>query len=464
MKRLKTLRARFAIWTAGLLLVTLTVSGLLEYVSLSNGLYQAEDDLLHLSATQVMGVINYDNGRVITSDNISDSPATLESRERGISIQILNRDGQVVQSTGTATFDRASDKSSVRAMPYFSTLSDPATGIPVRVYYSPLIQDGQVIGSIRIAHSLVGIQETLDRLLAVLILSAPMLCVAAAAGGYFLAAHAIAPIDRITRMARDISASDLSVRLQLPATDDEVGRLAETFDGMLARLDGSFKRERRFVADASHELRTPLAGMQAILSVMREQRRTLEDYDQALSDLSDEVSRMRALVEDLLQLARDKALALKEVETVHVSDLLESLCDSMRQRAQQRGQSLLCDCFPGLTIQGDTDSLLRLFVNLLDNAIKYSANGTITVRADADEDILRVYFSDTGPGIAPEHLPHIFEQFYRVDSSRTTPGSGLGLAIAQDIAHAHGGKIHVESTSGEGSTFIVELPLSVEPV
>jgi heavy metal sensor kinase len=460
MKQLKTLRARFAIWTAGLLLITLAVSGLLEYVSLSNGLYQAEDDLLRLSAAQVMKVINYDNGRIVTSDNISDSPATMESRERGISIQVLNQDGQVVQSTGTYDFNQSIDKSAVRATPYFNTQPEPATSIPVRVYYSPLLQDGQVVGTIRVAHSLAGIQETLARLLAVLLLSAPPLCVAAAAGGYFLAARAIAPIDRITRMARDISAYDLSARLNLPPANDEVGRLAETFDGMLARLDGSFKRERRFVADASHELRTPLTVMQAILGVMREKRRTPEDYDQALADLSDETDRMRVLVEDLLLLARGSAPTPKSVETVYISNLLESLCDSLRPVAEQRGLSLVCECVPGLTLQGDTDTLLRLFLNLLDNALKYTLHGAIVVCADRDTSYLRVTFKDTGLGIAPEHLQYVFDRFYRVDPSRTTSGSGLGLAIAQDIAQAYGGRVDAASIKGVGSTFTVILPLS----
>jgi signal transduction histidine kinase len=261
----------------------------------------------------------------------------------------------------------------------------------------------------------------------------------AAAGGYFLAAHAIAPIDRITRMAGDISASDLSVRLKLPATDDEVGRLAKTFDGMLVRLDDSFKRERRFVADASHELRTPLTVMQVILSVMREKRRTAEDYDQALTDLSDEADRMRVLVEDLLLLARGSAPAPKSVEAVHVSDLLQSLGDSLRPVAEQRGLSLICDCVPGLILQGDTDTLLRLFLNLLDNALKYTLHGIIVVHAERYTSNLRVTFNDTGPGIAPEHLQYVFDRFYRADPSRTISGSGLGLAIAQDIAQAYGG-------------------------
>ena len=460
MKRLKTLRARFAAWTAGLLLATLGGFGLFEYASLSSSLYRAEDDLLQLSVTQVMGVVNYENGQIATSDNISDSPATIGSRERGISIRVLNQNGQVVQSTGTYAFAQPVVQNPLPHIAYFETIPDPATGAPTRVYYSPVLQNGNLTGAIQVAHSMAGIQETLAQLLVMFLLGAPLAGLAAAAGGYFLAARALSPIDRITRMARDLSASDLSARLALPATDDEVGRLARTFDGMLARLDESFGRERRFVADASHELRTPLAGMQAILSVMREERRTPEDYEHALADLSDETNRMRTLVDDLLQLARGDAPDTKLAEKVQLSTLLESLCDSLGATADQRRLALACDCAPGLTVMGDTDSLLRLFINILDNALKYTRRGRITVQAGRAEGFVRVRVSDTGPGIAPEHLAHIFDRFYRVDPSRSTAGSGLGLAIALQIARVHGGDIRVESALGSGSTFTVELPLS----
>ncbi|MEJ5198835.1 MAG: HAMP domain-containing sensor histidine kinase, partial [Anaerolineae bacterium] len=235
-------------------------------------------------------------------------------------------------------------------------------------------------------------------------------------------------------------------------------RLAATFDDMLGRLDEAFRRERQFTADASHELRTPLAAMQAILSVTCGQRRTPEDYEAALADLADETDRLRGLVEDLLQLARGEGTSVTARAPVDLSTLLADITDSLRPLAEAKGLTLICDVPPGLRLLGDGDALIRLFVNLLDNAIKYTERGRIVVTGRAETDRLRVTVADTGIGIPAEHLPHIFKRFYRVDPARTAAGAGLGLALALEIARRHGGTITVDSTPGVGSTFTVFLP------
>jgi signal transduction histidine kinase len=258
----------------------------------------------------------------------------------------------------------------------------------------------------------------------------------------------------MTRTARRISAEDLSERIQLPATDDEVGRLAVTFDEMLARLDESFRRERQFTADASHELRTPLAVMQTILSVIRQARRTPEDYEQALDDLAEEADRLRTLTENLLSLARSDTRPAVVRERVDLSALLHDVSDSLRPLAEIKGLTLGCTIPEGLRMTGDSDGLIRLFVNLLDNAIQFTERGRVAVSASQQEnDTIRVLVTDTGCGIAPEHLAHIFDRFYRVDRSRASRGAGLGLAIALGIVRAHRGEIEVSSVVGEGTTF-----------
>ena len=174
----------------------------------------------------------------------------------------------------------------------------------VRVYTTPVIENGHSIVILQVAQSLQGVEATLQRLLLTLLISVPLLVVISGLSGYWLAARALQPIDRITSTARRISAQDLSARLDLPDTNDEVGRLASTFDDMLSRLDESFQRERQFTTDASHELRTPLTAMQAVLGMIREKPRSGREYQQALDDLSEEVDRLRTLTEDLLHLAR----------------------------------------------------------------------------------------------------------------------------------------------------------------
>ncbi|MGC8780102.1 MAG: sensor histidine kinase [Anaerolineae bacterium] len=457
-----TLRVRFALWVAALLLAALAVFGAFVYFSLAHGLANAVDDSLRLSASQVAATVNTEDGQINFADNLPESSNVAEElRGRGLTIRLLDPAGHVVQSFGPYRAlppDAASLAAGRQGQTAFATVAASAQGEPVRFYTAPIIENGQLVGIVQVAQSLGDAEDTLHRLLAALLIGGPFLALLAALGSYFLAARALAPIDQITRAARRISAEDLSRRLNLPATNDEVGRLAATFDEMLGRLDEAFRRERQFTADASHELRTPLAAMQAILSVTRAQRRSPEDYETALADLADEADRLRGLVEDLLQLARGEGASVAARAPVDLSTLLADITDSLRPLAEAKGLALICDVPPGLHLLGDGDALIRLFVNLLDNAVKYTERGRIVVSGRAAADGLRVTVADTGIGIPVEHLPHIFDRFYRVDQARTAGGAGLGLAIALEVARRHGGTIAVDSAPGVGTTFTVYLP------
>ncbi|MEP7187602.1 MAG: ATP-binding protein [Roseiflexaceae bacterium] len=461
MKRFSTLRARFALWVAGLLLVALLAFGALVYASLSSSLKAGIDDSLQLSAAQASAAVNIEDGEIAIADGLPETSALSGLRERGFTIRVLSSAGQLLQAVGPdhdlpvsiTDIDLA-----VQRQPTFATVTAPASGATIRVYTTPIVENDQIIGVVQVARTLEDVQDTLQRLLVALLISIPVLVCGAAIGGYVLAARALTPIDTITRTARRISAQDLHARLNLPPTDDEVGRLAATFDTMLDRLDTSFQRERQFTADASHELRTPLAAMQTILGVIREQRRTPEDYEHALDDLAEETNRLRALADDLLRLARGETYQTVVRETVDLTMLLQDVTDSLAPLAEAKGLSISYDTSRQLLVCGDSDGLIRLFVNLLDNAIKYTECGGITVRTLIGSDSTDVIIADTGIGIATDQLPRIFDRFYRVETSRTTHGAGLGLAIAQDIAHAHGGTITLHSAIGTGTTFTVRLP------
>lgn len=455
-----TLRTRFALWVAALLLAALAAFGAFVYFSLARGLASSLDDSLRLSAAQTLAALNSENGQINLSDSIPEDVAA-ELRGHGLTMRIFDTRGQILQAFGSyrdLPLDPTSLAAALRQEAVFATLAAPVEGDAVRSYTTAILENGHVVGVLQILESLGGVQEALDRLLTALLLGGPLLALVAALGGYFLAARALAPIDQITRTAHRISAEDLSRRLNLPATNDEVGRLAATFDEMLARLDEAFRRERQFTADASHELRTPLAAMQAILSVTRGQRRSAEDYEAALADLADETDRLRGLTEDLLRLARGEAQCGGAREQINLSTLLGDVTDSLRPLAEAKGLALTCDVADDLTLVGDGDALIRLFVNLLDNAVKYTERGGITVTGRAEANGVRVTVADTGIGIPAEHLPHVFERFYRVDKGRAERGTGLGLAIAQQITQAHGGALTVDSTPGVGTTFTVILP------
>jgi heavy metal sensor kinase len=462
MKHLKTLRVRFALWTAGLLLAALALFSTYVYIRMAQSLADSVDSALRLAVSQVAAEVDVANGEFVAVDELLEDIPNAFLTEHGFSFRLLDRTGQTVQEYGPyqavpqpqVNFI-ASDQPGV-----FTTFTDSATQHPVRVYTAPIFEADQVVGTIQVAQNLNSVEQTLNQLLITLLVGGPLLVAIAGAGGYFLAAQALVPIDKITRAARQISAEDLSARLNLPETDDEVGRLAATFDSMLARLDDGFRRQRQFTADASHELRTPLSAMQTITGSTLARRRTPAEYEQALIDLSQEVEQMRTLTEGLLHLARNDAIRQPaEFECVDLSTLLKDVVDSLRPLAEDKRLKLIDDVpDDGLSLTGDRDGLIRLFVNLLDNAIKYTEQGSITISAQPKDDrLLAVTIRDTGAGIPPEHLPHIFDRFYRVDGSRSKNGIGLGLSIALDVARAHGGDIAMESKVGKGTTFIVQL-------
>jgi heavy metal sensor kinase len=461
MKRLKNLRVRFALWAAALLLAALTGFSIFVYTSLTSSLSAALDDSLRLSASQAIASINMENGQINFSDSIPEGTAAANLVERGLTIRILSPQSDILQSFGpyrAMPIDTPSLDAAIQGQATFKTATDPQEGDVVRFFTAPIVENKILVGIVQVGQDLGNIQDTQERLLAALLLAAPLLVGLVGLGGYFLSAHALAPIDAMITTANRISADDLSARLNLPATDDEIGRLAATFDRMLSRLDESFRRERQFTADASHELRTPLTAMQAILSVIREERGSPEEFNEALADLTEETERLQALAEDLLLLSRNDLLQRMISETIDLSALLHDVCDSLRPLAEAKGLTLMCNASGDLTMTGDRDGLVRLFVNLLDNAIQYTEQGGITLSASREnKDSLRVNLTDTGRGIAPEHLPHIFDRFYQADKSRSTRGAGLGLAIALEIARAHGGTIEVHSEVGKGTTFSLRL-------
>lgn len=481
MKFLKTLRARFALWTAGLLLTALILFGLFVYAYMLRSLRATVDHSLDSAATQMIAE-GMRSGLIVLDDLVSD-PQYLQLNEEGLSIRLLDAAGTTLQTYGPYQTwpDLPADSSALLQRTQLDTLVDPKSQTPIRVYTTTFVRRENV-RSLQVALSMSDVQKTMNLLLAALLVGVPIIVILAGTGGYFLAAQALSPIDTVTRTALQISDKDLSARLHLPATDDEVGRLVATFDSMLERLDAGFRRERQFTADASHELRTPLAAMQTIIGSTLTRKRAPDDYEQALIDLNKEVEQMRSLTEGLLILARNGATYQStRLEQVDLALLLKDVMDSLRPLAEDKGLQIV-DKVPsrGLSLEGSRDGLIRLFVNLVDNAIKYSKEGTITISTQmttpqmssgqpngnqnvepklGDEPLLQVTVSDTGIGIPAQHLPYIFDRFYRVDSSRSSEGIGLGLAIASDIVRLHGGTITVQSEVGKGTTFVVTLPL-----
>jgi heavy metal sensor kinase len=468
MKRFRTLRVRFALWTVGLLLAVLGIFGGFIYISFARGLYAARDDALQTNAARIITTLQNEQKLRVDEGSFVNLPLTMgdeERLERYLTVRLYTPTGELLQAVGPYRYlpvVAADLTAAQQEQSTYTTLIEAYAHDPIRVYTTPVLLENHLVGILQVAENIEEIREILDRLLKRVFVGGPALILMAALGGYWLAARALAPIDQITQTARRISAEDLSERLNLPNHEDEVSRLSATFDAMLNRLEEAFRRERQFTADASHELRTPLAAMQAILGFMRTEKRTVADYEQAMADLGEETERLRTLVENLLRLARGDLQRLAVREPVDFSALLLDVCDSLQPLAEAKGLSLTCQTAQHLMLWGDSDNLVRLLVNLVDNAIKYTEQGGIVVTANKEVDVVCVTVADTGVGMQAEHLPHIFDRFYRVERSRTTPSSGLGLAIALEIARSHGGSIEVKSNYGQGTVFTVRLPLPTE--
>jgi heavy metal sensor kinase len=298
-----------------------------------------------------------------------------------------------------------------------------------------------------------------------LVISIPTLLACAAAGGYWISARALAPVDQITRTARTISAQNLSSRLVVPESRDELQRLSETLNGMLDRLESAFKKITQFTADASHELRTPVAVMRTRAELSLRKARSADEYRDVIAEVLAELEKTSGLIEQLMFLARADSGA----ETLHfaptdVAGVLREACHQGSALAEAK-QIAFDQKIPGgvMWMEGDATSLRRLFLILIDNAVKYTpASGQVEVSLQRNGKYAIAEVRDTGIGIAEADLPSVFERFYRADKARTREmgGVGLGLSIGRWITEVHNGTIEVHSTPGRGSIFQVRLPLS----
>jgi len=336
------------------------------------------------------------------------------------------------------------------------------------VFNYPVVMRGELIGVVQLARSLAEQDESLETLRNALLMGSVLVVVLAFIIGWVLSGAALRPIQRITDTAQIIGAQrDFDRRVDYRGPPDEVGQLATTFNGMLNELQGAYRQteqtlqqQRRFVADASHELRTPLTTIRGNLGLLR-RRPPIAEEDQlaALSDMTDESDRLIRLTNDLLVLARSDAGRALRHEPVPIAPLVDDVCRQAKLLGEQR--AIECEAVPAVSVRGDQDAIKQVLLILLDNALKFTPEGgTITLGAASADRVAAIRIRDTGPGIPPETLPHIFERFYRSDEARTGSGAGLGLAIAKELIEAQQGQIAVESELGKGSTFTVTLPLA----
>ncbi len=455
----RSIRLRLALWYFAILAVILILFSGGIYFTLRRALNSSLDDSLRTRATLIQGLL----------DNGPEGQPTLDLTTNPRDPNQGQYFERLLDPTGAVLFDSSAafgkvpiDMTAVRqALQGGEPIQTVGNGeVQARILSRRIEQNGRVVAVLQVGQSMSELNGTLNNLLLVLAIGAPLALVFASFGGWWLSTRALAPIDRVTKMAQEITGQDLSRRLNLDLPNDEVGRLARTFDEMIARLDAMFKRQRQFTADASHELRTPLTAIKGQIDVALQRPREAGDYRQVLAGVNEQVDRMTRLVGGLLMLARSDAGALPvERQPVALRELVDSVAEQVEPLAQAKGLTITVSPGGPSTVIGDEDLLLQLMLNLADNAVKYTDRGTVTLGWQARPDAAELFVRDTGPGIPEAHRERIFERFHRIDDGRTREqaGAGLGLAICRWIAEAHGGRIRVES-SPAGSAFHVTLP------
>lgn len=362
--------------------------------------------------------------------------------------EVYEGSGKLLYRSEKSESDLFEDGWSVREF----EMEDPRGGAPLRVRFAlPQEPFERPLGQLRFFY----------------LVFFPAVLGAAGLVGFFFVKRALAPVESLRRCAERISRTNLSERVPEPDTEGELRDLARTLNEMLERLEKAMEDLRSFAADAAHELRTPLANLRAELETALQERRTPKEYEGILASVSEEVARMNRIVADLLALTRmDLRRHALTKERVPLRDLLEETRETWAPAAEARGVSIRLEG-PPADVAGDPVALRRVFMNLVENAVKYNRDGgRIDLKLERRDGWVRVTVRDTGVGIPPEHLPHLFRRFYRVDRarSRQTGGAGLGLALCKSFVEAHEGRIGVESIPGEGTSFTVDLPaLDVAP-
>jgi heavy metal sensor kinase len=345
------------------------------------------------------------------------------------------------------------DKSDIDTFVFETVEEERLTSYPIRVFLLP-VRGPNVL---QVGISMEGTMQDLNRLLIIMVLAGVMLLVFASAGGSFIINRALHPVKSVVKTAREITAEDLSLRIEAQDRKDEIGALVETFNAMIARLEKSVDKIKQFSGDVSHELRTPLTIIRGEIEVLLRKDREKREYVGTFNSVLEESHRMEKIIDDLLFLSRVEALDRSKFnQIVRLDEILTRCVAGLKPAVQKKKLRLEMGSLSEAKIRGDQSLLERMVVNLLENAIRYTPKGgRIYVSLERTDGSLRLEIRDTGIGIPQESLPYIFDRFYVADKSRSkeTGGSGLGLSIVKWIAEHHRAHIDVQSRQGEGTTF-----------
>ena len=482
----RSLRFKLTLWYVLILgILLISFSGFL-YFTLSKSLYRDVDEKLRSLAE----LIASESASPLSKFGFGNVDQALETswnlRPIGKFIQVLDQSGNIGRKSDNLRnvqlpISLNALKNATKGSITFET-NRSIGNTPLRIITFPVIENDRVTKIVQIASSLEEVEDALSTLFLILIIAVPLALMIAILGGQFLAHKALKPVDNITQTARMITSQNLNQRIAPLKVKDEISRLIETFNEMISRLDQSFRQVKQFSSDASHELKTPLTILKGEVEVTLRKERSLQEYQQTLKSNLEEINRMSQIVEDLLLLSRAdvEEIGLNK-EDINLSEIFNEVVTQMDVLATSKRLRLFAsNHHQDIHMFGDALRIRELFINLIENGIKYTEQGgaiRVTLSKEYDplgrnrsggtegekEEFVKIVVSDTGIGIAEEDQERIFNRFFRVDKARSREegGSGLGLSICKWIVEAHQGEIRVESELGKGSSFIVKLPLTL---
>lgn len=460
-----SIRVRLTIWYGGGLALIMLLFATALYVVVARALEDQIDRSLEEAAVAASRSLEEHRfGPFLLLDDLAQAFPELALIDKFF--QIFGPQGQVtLQSANIKTrnipLSQTALQSSLQGRAVFETVRF-RDEIPIRLLSYPIRHGQTLVNILRVGTSLQPEKEMLARLVFVLLIGSPLAVMVSMLGGWFLAGRALRPVDDITLTAQRIAGGDLTQRIET-TSKDEIGRLASTFNDMIARLETSIRQIRQFSADASHELRTPLTITKGETELALRKPRSPEVYREALESNLEEIDRMSRIVEELMFLSRAD---LGEVHVASDPVQLDTLVQEIQMQAMVLGKEQQISTTLGqvepLRVSGDEWRLRELILNLVDNAVKYSLpRGTVELGLTQNSGMARITVRDHGIGMTPEEQRLIFDRFYRTDAARAhaQKGTGLGLSICKWIAEAHRGAIEVTSTFGQGSCFTISLPL-----
>jgi heavy metal sensor kinase len=453
-----SIRWRLTLWNLAVLAVALVGMGGLVYGLMRQTLYQRLDRSLQTELEELQH-----DSRLASQPEQRLRHWIYEFKEHeNVSCVVYRPDGKIfLRTEELATESVPPAPAGATVVPNYANASLPYIGRQRTL--TTELQIGDSHYSVTFLAPLSEVDQALGQLLAVLT-TATGICLLVGGGlAYLQARKALAPMDQLHRLTQDITAERLDRRLPIAFGDDELGRLTQTINAMIARLEHSFAEIRRFTADASHELRTPLTAIRAETEVALRRALSLPEQQQLLASILEECERLTRLTDQLLSLSREDAGLSQPVrEEVNLGSLIRQAVETMRPAAENK-KLQINSCPNGrVVVSGDEARLRQVLYNLLDNAIKYTPEGgSIQVQLGLDKTKAIITVEDSGIGIPAEHIPRVFDRFYRVDKARSREqgGTGLGLSIARTIVQSHSGQIELASQPGQGTRFTVRLPL-----